>query len=72
MKLVSTTFLGIFFIVTSSIAQEKTFQVKDFNKIIISPHVEVNLIADEETSVVIETAKVPMDKINVAVEGKVR
>jgi hypothetical protein len=69
MKLVSITLLGIFFTITSSIAQEQTFQVKDFNKIIISPHVEVNLIAGDETSVVIENAKVPMHKINVGVEG---
>ena len=69
MKLISTIFLGIFFTITSSIAQEKTFQVKDFNKIIISPHVEVNLISGTETSVVIEDAKVPIDKINVVVEG---
>jgi len=69
MKLVSITLLGIFFTITSSIAQEKTFKVKDFDKIIISPHVEVNLVAGEETSVVIENARVLIDKINVAVEG---
>ena len=69
MKLVSITLLGIFFTITSSIAQEKTFKVKDFDKIIISPHVEVNLVAGEETSVVIENTRVLIDKINVTVEG---
>src|SRR6056297_4336818 len=69
MKLVSIMLLSIFFTITSSIAQDKTFKTKDFDKIIISPHIEVNLVAGEEASVVIENAKVPMNKINVAVEG---
>ncbi len=69
MKLVSIILLSIFFTITSSIAQDKTFKTKDFDKIIISPHIEVNLVAGEEASVVIENAKVPMNKINVAVEG---
>lgn len=69
MKSVCLSVLMILSSAALSIAQDKTFQVQDFNKIIISPHVEVTLIAGNETSVVIENAKVPLNKINVAVEG---
>lgn len=69
MKSVYLTVLMIVSSVTISIAQDKIFQVQDFNKIIISPHVEVNLVAGDETSVAIENAKVPLNKINVQVEG---
>ena len=56
---------------TSSIqAQDKTYQVSSFNKIIVSPHIEVNLVEGNEESVKIENAKVTEDKINIEVEGK--
>lgn len=51
-------------------AQEKTYDVKSFEKIIVSPHIEVNLIEGADESVKIENAKVSEDKINVEVEGK--
>lgn len=51
-------------------AQDKTVSVKSFEKIIVSPHIEVNLIAGDEESVKIENAKVSEDKINIEVEGK--
>lgn len=51
-------------------AQDKTISVKSFDKIIVSPHIEVNLVAGNEESVKIENAKVSEDKINVEVEGK--
>ncbi|MFD0799010.1 head GIN domain-containing protein [Maribacter chungangensis] len=69
MKSVYLTVVTVILAALTSIAQDKTFQVKDFDKIIISPHVEVNLIAGNETSVFIENTKVPMNKINVQVEG---
>lgn len=69
MKSVYLTFLIVIISAATSKAQDKTFQVQEFNKIIISPHVEVNLVAGNETSVVIENAKVPLNKINVQVEG---
>jgi len=52
------------------LAQEKTFNVKSFDKLIVSPHIAVNLVEDEEESVVIENAKISLDKINVEVEGR--
>jgi hypothetical protein len=69
MKLVRLMLLMVIFTITSSTAQEKTFNVKNFEKVIISPHIEVNFVAGNETSVAIENAKVSMDKINVEVEG---
>ncbi len=70
MNTVRLTILMLFFTIIASIAQEKTFQVKDFEKVIISPHIEVTLVEGDETSVMIENAKVSMDKINVEVEGR--
>ena len=50
-------------------AQDKTFTVNSFDKIIVSPHIKVNLIEGEQEGVIIENAKVSLDKINVEVEG---
>jgi hypothetical protein len=51
-------------------AQSEAIQVDHFDKIIISPHIEVNLVEGNEESVLIENAKLSEDKINVEVEGK--
>jgi hypothetical protein len=62
--------LALFFcFISGALAQTKTVNVDPFNKIIISPHIEVELAEGSEESVVIENAKVSMDKINVEVEG---
>jgi hypothetical protein len=50
-------------------AQEVT-QVKSFEKVIVSPHIEVVLVAGNEESVKIENAKISKEKINIEVEGK--
>ena len=50
-------------------AQTKTVNVKHFDKVIISPHIEVELVEGSEESVVIENAKISLDKINIEVEG---
>ena len=52
------------------VAQEKTYQVENFDKIIISPHIAVNLVEGDEESVRIDESGVTDDKINVEVEGK--
>jgi len=49
---------------------QKTTQVDNFNKVIVSPHIEVVLVEGDEESVKIENAKVSEDKINIEVEGK--
>jgi len=51
-------------------AQDKTYQVDAFEKVIVSPHIEVTLLEGDEESVTINNAKVATDKINVVVEGK--
>ena len=49
---------------------QKTTQVATFNKVIVSPHIEVILVEGNEESVKIENAKVSENKINIQVEGK--
>lgn len=51
-------------------AQEKIHNVAHFDKIIISPHIAVNLIEGNEESVQIDEAGVSDDKINIEVEGR--
>ncbi len=66
------TIMAIFAMVFLSIglkAQNKNFEVRSFDKIIVSPHIEVNLVEGDEEGVLIENAKVSLDKINVEVEG---
>lgn len=59
---------AVLFVTQWSSAQ--TTQVKSFEKVIVSPHIEVILVEGNEESVKIENAKVSMDKINIVVEGK--
>jgi len=49
---------------------QKVIQVDEFDKVIVSPHIEVVLVEGNEESVEIENAKVSEDKINIEVEGK--
>lgn len=51
-------------------AQSKTFSVADFNKVIVSPHIQVKFIEGDVASVSIETNAVSIDKMNVEVDGK--
>ena len=63
--------LVVFFCLTIGVfAQTKTVNVKHFDKVIISPHIEVELVEGSEESVVIENAKVSLDKINIEVQGR--
>lgn len=57
------------FVPRISNAQEVT-KVAAFEKVIVSPHIEVIFIAGNEESVTIENAKVAEDKINIEVVGK--
>jgi len=69
MKKSNVTFIALFCLVVGTFAQTKTVNVDPFEKIIISPHIEVELVQGSEESVVIENAKVSLDKINIKVEG---
>lgn len=70
MKKLIFTALTLVFIIGGIQAQEKTYTVKSFDKLIVSPHIEVNLVEGDEESVVIDNAKISLDKINVEVEGR--
>lgn len=53
--------------------QSATIAVKPFTKIIISPHIEVNLIEGDRETVVLENVEVPREKVNVeVVKGTLR
>ena len=64
------TVLLFVFATQQGIAQSKNIPVSAFEKVIVSPHIEVTLVAGDEESVTINNAKVSIDKINVVVEGK--
>ncbi|PCJ98753.1 MAG: adhesin [Flavobacteriaceae bacterium] len=51
-------------------AQSKTSNVAHFNKVIVSPHIQVVFRQGDEESVHIETTNVSYDKINIEVHGK--
>ncbi len=70
MKRILVALLAIIMTLGAIQAQEKSFNVKSFDKLIVSPHIAVNLVEGEEEGVVIENAKVSLDKINVEVEGR--
>ncbi len=55
---------------TSTYGQEKIFEVDSFDKIIISPHIEATLVEGDDELVVIEDYNVPLDKLNVEVDGR--
>lgn len=71
-KLFSQGILLIAFLFASNgvLAQSNSISVEHFDKIIVSPHIEVNLVEGSEESVLIENARLSGDKINVEVEGK--
>lgn len=50
-------------------AQSKAIDVDSFDKVIVSPHIEVIFKAGEEESVSIESINVPMEKLNVEVKN---
>ena len=49
---------------------QTTTAVNHFNKVIVSPHVQVTFIEGNEESVTIEKSTVSNDKINIEVNGK--
>lgn len=60
---------ALIFTVNTTQAQKVT-SVDAFEKVIVSPHIEVVLVEGNEESVKIENAKVSEDKINIEVVGK--
>lgn len=52
-----------------SIAQSKIIDVDAFEKIVVSPHIEVTFVEGSKESVSIESMTVPMEKLNVVVKN---
>jgi len=49
---------------------QSVIQVSHFDKVIVSPHIEVTFIEGNEEKVIIENSTVSEDKINIKVNGK--
>ena len=49
-------------------AQSKIFDVKSFDKVVVSPHIQVIFKEGDSESVTVESITVPMEKLNVVVE----
>ncbi len=62
------TILAIFILKAAS--AQTTTAVNHFDKVIISPYIEVNFVQGNEESVTVEHSTVSNDKINIEVNGK--
>lgn len=65
--IVITSFLSLFLI--ARLSAQEVITVPAFDKVIISPHIQVNLLHDTEESVLIQDSRVSRDKIKVEVAG---
>lgn len=65
-------FLSILFLLSfnSLISQTKTFDVEDFKKVIVSPHIEVTFKQGNKESVIIESILETIGKFNAEVKNK--
>ncbi len=71
MKNISFLFLLLFFFsIENTQAQSKAIAINHFNKVIVSPHIQVTFIEGDNESVSIENISVPIEKLNVEVIGK--
>lgn len=67
----SIIFIATFFLQAFAVqAQSKTFTVKTFDKVIISPHIEVVFKVGDKEEVIIEMLSEDLDEMNVVVKGK--
>ena len=62
--------LPLLFTAALVFGQAKTIEVKSFNEVVISPHIEVEFEESDREAVVVEDLNVSWDKLNVEVEGK--
>ncbi len=70
-KVIRLSFVALLLIAGTVFGQEQQINVKSFDKVIVSPHIEVNFQEGDTELVTIESANVSTDKINVEVEGKI-
>lgn len=64
------TIIAFLHFTSTTQAQSKVLDVKTFNKVIISPHIDVIFKAGETESVSIESMTVPMEKLNMDQNNK--
>ena len=70
MKKRTLFFAGLLFATISTALAQRTVNVDSFDKVIISPHIEVTFVQGTSESVTIENSKVDESKLNIEVEGK--
>ena len=64
--LLTLTVLG-----TSNVkSQNKTIALKSFEKVVISPHIQIKFVQGDTESIKIDDIEVSMDKLNIDVSGK--
>jgi hypothetical protein len=73
LSLKNVSLLAIFIITfllgpINGIAQSKTFEVDGFDKVVVSPHIEVTFKKGDKESVIVESSTEPIEKFNVEVE----
>ena len=68
-----TKFIALLILIVLSVgnitAQTKVIPVEHFDKVIVSPHIQVNFVLGGEESVSIESISVSEDKLNIEVSG---
>ena len=69
LKLITCTSVLLFFAFKTTFGQTTT-NVKHFDKVIVSPHIEVVFVEGNEEKVTVEKSTVSDDKINIEVNGK--
>ena len=62
-------FSVLVFTISSLSAQNKNISLKSFNKVIVSPHIQVNFEQGEKESIIIEDISVPFEKFNIEESG---
>ncbi len=68
--IITIFFITLFLSAHLVVGQNKTFSVKTFDKVIISPHIEVVFKTGDKEEVVIEMISEPLEEINVEVKNK--
>lgn len=62
--------MSFFLCFSSLMAQSQTFDVDGFNKVIVSPHIEIIFKKGDKESVIVESITEAIEKLNVEVKNK--
>ena len=69
-RLLSVLSIAFFLSFNTLLAQSKIFEVEGFNKVIVSPHIEVTFKKGDTESVIVESISEPIGKFNVEVKNR--